>query len=250
MTPTKHKALGTVGNKIVPNVWPLPSQIPESRGKYRCAGACGSQGPHGWVPRLKAMVPWGGEGRGWEDLQPLGHITEVGGVLNQRGPDARCTLLPPRALPRGTRGQPRPLTAGEAGWESVLSSLLLWEAGQGCELGVGSAGQVISLPSLPLSPFPFPSPFSFLLLSFLLPSFHSSFSIPLSFPLASPSSFPFYLLSCHIPLSLSSSLLVLSHSEAHIPHSLSVCVWLSLQHIQQTYHIINRPHNFYLGKEP
>lgn len=27
MIPTKHKALGTVGNKIVPKVWPLSSQI-------------------------------------------------------------------------------------------------------------------------------------------------------------------------------------------------------------------------------
>lgn len=171
-------------------------------------------------------------------------------MLNQRGPHARCTLLPPRALHRSRRGQPQPLTAAGAGWEGVLSSLLLWEAGQVCELGAGSAGQVISFPSLPLSPFPFPSPFSFLHLSFLLPSFHSSFSIPLSFPPASASSFPFYLFSSHIPLSLSSSRLVLSHSEAHIPHSLCACVWLSLQHIQQTYHIINRPHNFYLGKGP
>lgn len=177
-------------------------------------------------------------------------------MLNQRGPHTRGTLLPPPPPHRSRWGRPHPLTAGEEGWEGVLSSLLLWEAGQLCELGVGSAGQVISLPSLPLSPFSFPSPFSFLLLPFLLPSFHSSFSIPLFFPPAFPSSFPFYLLSTLIPLSLSSSLLVLSHSDAHRPHSLSECVWLSLQHIQQTYHIINRPHNekhsqyFCLGKEP
>lgn len=40
MIPAKHKALGIVGNKIVPKGWPLPSQVSKSRGKYRCAGAC------------------------------------------------------------------------------------------------------------------------------------------------------------------------------------------------------------------
>lgn len=183
--------------------------------------------------------------------------SSVIGPRNRSGRDAesRGTLLPQPPPHRSRRGRPRPLMGERRGGRVFCLPFSFGKQVRYVNLEL--ALQVRSSPFLPF-------------LSLLSPSLPPSLSC--SFPSFFPPSIPPFLslfpspqpshphsLSIFFPPSSLSPFLLLylfSLTDAHRPHSLSECVWLSLQHIQQTYHIINRPHNekhsqyFCRGKEP
>lgn len=232
MIPTKCKALGTVGDHMVPKMWPAPSKHPKSRGRYRC----GVTKATGLSPLLEAQVQWREEdGRDR--------------IINRWATDTKSKWSSHKIYPQATSCSTQkhvrpPMPIGRQRWRrpvfsSPPGSRLAWE------VRVGSAGPSLLPASQPLLFFlsaslPLLPPFLYPSLSYSFAFFFPPSLLPSPFTFIPSSSFFFP--SCSLlPWCPPTHSLSLSLSNTPNKKTSSVCIFGGIggSHRTSTYTVLS-----------